>query len=76
MAVNKDLATLVGHLAPFSHLAEAIVFDTDSTGATTSVKEAILDLQAGIGATGFPSVAQTDCDLSLVILPQEKLLEL
>ena len=67
MAVNKDLATLVGHLAPFSHLAEAIVFDTDSTGATTSVKEAILDLQAGIGATGFPAVAQTDCDLSLVI---------
>jgi hypothetical protein len=67
VAATFDLATLVGHLEPFKHLAESIIFDTDSTGDTTSVKEAILDLQAVFGATGFPSVAQTPCDLSLTI---------
>jgi hypothetical protein len=67
MAATFDLATLVGHLEPFRHLAESIIFDTDSTGATTSVKEVILDIQAGLGAASFPSVARTDCDVLLVI---------
>jgi len=56
MPVNKDLATLVGHLEPFSHLAEAIIFDTDSTGAPVSVKEVILSMiDGGVVVPGIPS---------------------
>lgn len=63
-----DLATLVGHLEPFKHLASAIVYETDSTGSTTSVQEAIFNLEVINGMTnGFPSVAAVICELGLVV---------
>ena len=67
MVATKDLATLTGHVTPFLHLAESIIFDTDSVGSTTSVKEVLLDIQAGLGASGFPSVARHDCNVSLTL---------
>lgn len=67
MAATKDLATLVGHVEPFHHLASAIIYDTESSGDTISVKEIIDTLLLGLGADGFPSTATVECDLGLVI---------
>lgn len=67
MAATNDLATLVGHIEPFKHLASSIIYDTESSGDTISVKEVIDTLLLGLGADGFPSTATIECDLGLVI---------
>ena len=40
MATRKDLATLLGHLEPFNHIAEAIIFDENE-----SVKDILVTFQ-------------------------------
>ena len=68
MATQFDLATLEGHLEPvFKHRAEAIIFEIDSVGTETSVKEAIDDLAATLVITEFPSEADNTCELGLNI---------
>lgn len=67
MAVTYDLATLVGHLEPFRHVASAIIYETESSGDTISVQEIIDTLLLGLGADGFPSTATIECDLGLVV---------
>ena len=58
MPATFDIATLEGHIEPFKHLAESIVYDTDSVGTTTSVKEAIMALEAdGVIETAVPCAA-------------------
>ena len=67
MAATFDLATLVGHIEPFKHFASSIVYETESSGDTISVKEIIDTLIQATGTDGFPSTASLECDLSLVI---------
>lgn len=66
MAATFDLATLVGHLEPLKHRAESIIFDVDSAGVTTSVKEAIEDLQFDIVTTEHPSLLEAISDIGVV----------
>jgi hypothetical protein len=67
MASTFDLATLIGHLEPLKHKASSIIFATDSSGNTISVEEAILDLQNMSVSVEHPSLAQSICDIGLIV---------
>jgi len=66
MPARLDVATLIGHLEPFKHTAESIIFSVDSSGNSISVKEAIEDLQTDAVTTEHPSLLEAMVDIGTV----------
>jgi hypothetical protein len=64
MAIYKDLATLIGHLEPFNHFANSIIYDADES-FPSSVKDVIDSLIADIGTAGYPSIAGVPCGVGV-----------